>query len=166
MIARMSLTAYHEAGHAVAAVLLRRWLLKVSIRRKSGQIGLALCGRPPNLNPRRSSNRWRTHRMIEREIVIAFAGPVAESIARGQRRFRTAVADAATIENLLSRITSSRAELMARGGELGQAAIQLIRGNWPAVRRVAQALAQSGELTGAAVRRLVRTRPLRQRASR
>ncbi len=63
--------AFHEAGHAVAAVLLRRRFKKVSIiRGGSGSYGRT------ELHER----RWEAPapQTVEREIIITLSGPVAE----------------------------------------------------------------------------------------
>ena len=72
--------AYHEAGHAIASILLRRTFKFVSIRKWQGSEGRVHC------NP--SGDVWhkiyakdtpekKRRKLLEREIKVSQAGPIA-----------------------------------------------------------------------------------------
>src|SRR5262245_58443221 len=63
-------TAYHEAGHAVAALALDRPVVKVSIRADRDRLGICFFGKAVF----RPSEDW-----LEREVLIALAGLAAEA---------------------------------------------------------------------------------------
>ena len=68
-------TAYHEAGHACVAFLLKRGVEEVSItcvpNRSEGHVRLR---RRPKFNPRDK----RSRNAVEREVIIGYAGDIAE----------------------------------------------------------------------------------------
>jgi len=76
---RLTATAYHEAGHVVARLLLRRPFRYVEIGMPTGELegivkGLPL---PSSYHPHvETGGRMRT--LVEKEIVILYAGPEAE----------------------------------------------------------------------------------------
>ena len=87
--AELIATAYHEAGHAVMAMILGRNIQKVTI--KSGQIQtggvrLGVC----ELGPGRSRS---SQDLMEDEVMILLAGMVAESKFTGQYCERGAAQD-------------------------------------------------------------------------
>src|SRR3954451_16442176 len=63
-------TAYHEAGHAVAALALDRPVVKVSIRADRDRLGICAFGKAVF----RPSQDW-----LEQEVLIALAGMAAEA---------------------------------------------------------------------------------------
>src|SRR5262245_58577072 len=68
-------TAYHEAGHAVMALVLGRPVDHVSIRADAVRLGHCEFRKPVF----RPSEDW-----LEREMLISLAGPAAESIFAGE----------------------------------------------------------------------------------
>jgi ATP-dependent Zn protease len=71
--------AYHEAGHAVAAFLMRRRFKKVSIIPEGNALGcLDGCGWRSKQNPE-YDDVARLRNRIEGQIIISLAGPVAEA---------------------------------------------------------------------------------------
>src|SRR4051795_10022621 len=67
-------TAYHEAGHAVAALALERPVVKVSIRPDRDRLGICAFGKAVF----RPTQDW-----LEREVLIALAGMAAEARQTG-----------------------------------------------------------------------------------
>src|SRR4051794_39535522 len=68
-------TAYHEAGHAVAALALDRPVVKVSIEPDRERAGICAFGK----SVFRPSEDW-----VEREMLIALAGLAAEARHTGE----------------------------------------------------------------------------------
>src|SRR5947207_13643574 len=74
MNADAELTAYHEAGHAVMALVLGRPVDHVSIRPDARRLGHCEFRKPVF----RPTEDW-----LEREMLISLAGPAAESLFDG-----------------------------------------------------------------------------------
>ena len=83
---KLKKTAYHEAGHAVAAFILRKRFKKISIipNPYENSLGrLSGCGWKSNLNPEFDED-GRLRHMVETQIIIFLAGPVAEAKLTGR----------------------------------------------------------------------------------
>jgi hypothetical protein len=141
-------TAYHEAGHAVAALALGRPVAWVSIRPDRKFLGV--CAFQKGVF--RPSEDW-----VEREAVIALAGPAAEAGYTGQLDWVGAAHDYDYALDLAR----------GRGGRDGKKADRLVkrwlakadhllgRGNtWDAVERIAAELVRLEEISGRAARHL------------
>ena len=76
--------AYHEAGHAVAAIALRRAVKLVSIVPRGDTNGRTVKQKLPSTF--RPGHDARTSRFVERDIMISLAGPVAQEKFQGHRR--------------------------------------------------------------------------------
>ena len=91
-------TAYHEAGHAVMAVSLGRTIHKATIASAKLQTGGVRLGAVKMEQGRSGATRdW-----LENEVLILFAGMVAESQFTGSYCPRGAASDLRAIERLLS----------------------------------------------------------------
>ena len=79
-------TAFHEAGHAVAAVLQRKALRKVTIvpDKESGDLGCTFTERFGTLFHEAHVGR-KQRGLLEREVMVLLAGPEAEALASGRR---------------------------------------------------------------------------------
>ncbi len=161
MRASDEVVAYHEAGHAVACVLLGRNLVRVVLGGK--QRGMFVVEEWPS----------RTRQTIEDEIVSFYAGPAAERIFSGRPVHATATltvticgsrrtvagheSDGSRIFLLASRALGSEpAEIAELCRRLDARARELVAGAWSAVELVASELTSRRELSGAEVRELVR----------
>lgn len=89
--AHRTIAAYHEAGHAVAVLLLGFCLVKVCIDRHRPGAGQTFClmnrsytGRYGAARSSAPSHWARTLSEAQRQTVIALAGPVAEAIFLGK----------------------------------------------------------------------------------
>ena len=90
-------TAYHEAGHAVMAVSLGRTIHKATIAPAKIQTGGTRMGAVKLERGRRKSGQdW-----LEDEVLILFAGMVAEAQFTGSRCTQGAASDLRAIEKLL-----------------------------------------------------------------
>jgi len=140
-------TAYHEAGHAVAALALGRPVDRVSVVGDARWLGVCHFGKAVF----RPSEDW-----VEREMLIALGGIAAEA-----RRTEDYAWDAADrdyryayelaldrgggprqAERLLRRALAKVEHLLAR------------EVNWRTVERLAAELLRRGEVSGRAARRL------------
>ena len=95
-------TAYHEAGHAVVALDLRRAVRYLTIVPEGGSLGHVANAKPPasfqpDLNSDRKTGAW-----IEREVMIGLAGLVAEGIFRGRHNHIGASSDLHKVSLLAS----------------------------------------------------------------
>lgn len=80
-------TAYHEAGHAVVSLKYQRSVKHVTIVPEDDCLGQVVNRRSrARLDPQRVDGK--TVNWFERELLITFAGPVAESRFRGRRNTR------------------------------------------------------------------------------
>src|SRR5262245_5457563 len=142
-------TAYHEAGHAVAALTLGRPVARVSIRPDRKFLGVCTFDK----GIARPSEDW-----VEREAMIALAGPAAEAGFTGELDWVAAAHDHDYAFDLAR----------ARGGD-GKKADRLVkrwlakadhllgRGDaWAAVERIAAELVRRDEISGRAARHLFR----------
>jgi hypothetical protein len=140
-------TAYHEAGHAVAALALDRPVVKVSIRPDRDRLGICFFGKAVF----RPSEDW-----LEREVLIALAGLAAEARHTGVYEREAAGRDLRYARGLsLRRAGNDRQAERLERRLLGKAEHLLDRGaNWRAVVRIAEALLASGEISGRQARHL------------
>ncbi len=97
-------TAYHEAGHAVMAVSLGRTIHKATIVAAKMQSGGTRLGAVKIEQGRQKSSRDQ----LEEEVLILFAGMVAEAKFTGAYCPRGAASDLRVIEHLLG--TRARTE--------------------------------------------------------
>lgn len=96
--ASMKATAYHEAGHAVMAVSLGRSIHKATIVSAKLQTGGVRLGAVKMDQGRsKASQDW-----LEDEVLILFAGMVAEAHFTGSYCPKGAASDLRAIESLLS----------------------------------------------------------------
>jgi hypothetical protein len=77
--------AYHEAGHAVAAYLLRRAFRYVTIIPKEGSQGHVMPRQRPGGQPYQLGDDVADGRRAERMIMVLLAGITAEAIRYGRR---------------------------------------------------------------------------------
>jgi hypothetical protein len=147
MIDPQATTAYHEAGHAVAALILGRPVAWVSVRPDRKFLGVCAFGK----SVFRPSEDW-----VEREAVIALAGPAAEAGLTGEIDWLAAAHDRDYAFDLArGRVGHSRrAERLVKRW-LARADHLLGRPEaWEAVERIAAELVQLEEISGRAARHL------------
>jgi ATP-dependent Zn protease len=93
----LSATAYHEAGHAVMAMLLGRQVLKVSIAPGQMTFGVRLGACEIRKGSGKGSKDW-----IEDEVLILLAGMVAQAQWKGEYCRTGAAQDLLGVRRLLS----------------------------------------------------------------
>lgn len=145
------ITAYHEAGHAVAALTLGRPVAWVSVRPDRQFLGICAFGK----GVFRPSEDW-----VEREAVIALAGPAAEAGFTGELDWAAAArdhdyafdlargrgGDDRRAERLVKRWFAKADHLLGREDA------------WAAVERIAAELVRVEEISGRAARHLLERR--------
>lgn len=145
MMDKKTLTAYHEAGHAVMALLMGRSVQKVSIIPSQNRLGACTLqkGRAKQVQDK-----------LEAEMLILLAGMAAEGRKSGQYNVQGAAQDLAGVEKLA----------MARAGNARQAQ-KLIhkmldktqhllsdKATWQAVKVIAAELLEKESISGRAAK--------------
>jgi ATP-dependent Zn protease len=140
-------TAYHEAGHAVAALALDRPVVKVSILADRDKAGICFFGKAVF----RPSEDW-----LEREVLISLAGMAAEARKTGEYDRDAAGRDLRYARGLaIQRAGSERQAERLERRLLAKAEHLLDReANWAAVERIAAELLRAGEISGRQARHL------------
>ncbi len=139
-------TAYHEAGHAVLALVLDRPVQRVSILPGRDHAGVCMFGKAVF----RPTEDW-----LEREILIALGGIAAEARHTGNYSWDTAARDQQYVRRLsVQRAGERRAEKLERR-LLAKAEHHLAdEGCWRAVELIAAELLKHGEISGRTARHL------------
>src|SRR5262245_31573474 len=140
-------TAYHEAGHAVAALVLDRPVVKVSIQPDRDKLGICAFGKAVF----RPSEDW-----LEKEVLIALAGLAAEARHTGEYDRAAAGRDLLYARRLsLQRAGNERQAERLEKRLLSKAEHLLDRpGHWRAVERIAAELLEVREMSGRQARHL------------
>jgi ATP-dependent Zn protease len=152
-------TAYHEAGHAVAAIALPRGVKQVSIvpDEERGSLGHCRNSELPSLVRLEYEDSPYLRRSVELECITFCAGGIAETKRRGRRNHTGARADMNNAFELASRLF---------GDEVGEKylsylharAAQLLERpeHWAAVEYVARELLEHQTITGRHAKELFR----------
>jgi hypothetical protein len=167
--------AYHEAGHAAASFQLGRRVVKVTIEPDAEGEALGLCVNSPLpkwCTPYQDevpiADSLRKRAVVEQEILIQFAGHVAEARRAGRNNFRGAAADYRGAFDLASLVTSGQEETDKYLDWLAVRSKNLFRlpWEWAAVEAVARGLLEKRILSGREAKGLFlagRQAPLQQR---
>jgi len=143
-------TAYHEAGHAVAAVLHDLVFWYVTIVPGEDDLGHVDYGIRPaflNVGHRRFARELRDYLVCNR------AGPLAEERLTGHRNDVLGSGDDQIFWSTLWQMYGERGDRHAR--DLTGQARRLVYAHWSSIERVAQALIQEQTLPFTAVEQLV-----------
>ncbi len=141
-------TAYHEAGHAVMALVLGRPVAFVSALPARQHLGICEFGKAVF----RPSEDW-----LERELLITLAGLAAESCYTGQYDWHAAGKDLASAERLaLNRAGGHerKAQRLLRRSLAKAEHLLRQEAHWRAVERLAAELVSLGEVSGRAARHI------------
>jgi Peptidase family M41 len=139
-------TAYHEAGHAVVALLLDRPVQCVSILPDREHLGICEFGK----GVYRPSEDW-----LEREMLIALAGVAAEARFTGVYAWDAAARDQQHVRRLsVQRAGERRAEKLERRMLAKAEHLLADEGSWRAVKLIAAELLRQREISGRTARHL------------
>jgi ATP-dependent Zn protease len=138
--------AYHEAGHAVAALALGRPVQHVSVLPDRENLGLCEFRK----GAFRPSEDW-----LEREILISLAGIAAEARFTGNYAWDGASRDLQFVRRLaVERAGERRAERLERRMLSKVEHLLAQEGHWRAVELIAAELLARGAISGRAARHL------------
>ena len=138
--------AYHEAGHAVAALALGRPVQHVSV--VADRQNLGKCEFDKGVF--RPSEDW-----VEREILISLAGLAAEARYTGRYAWGGAARDLQFVRRLAGeRAGERRAERLERRLLAKVEHLLAQEGHWRAVELIAAELRRRGEISGRTARHL------------
>ena len=139
-------TAYHEAGHAVAALALGRPVHKVSALPDRDRLGWCEFRK----GVFRPSDDW-----LEREALIALAGLAAEALHTGEYALAEAGQDLRYVRKLaLQRASERSVERLERRLLAKTEHLLSDDDHWRAVERIAAELLKHGQISGRAARHL------------
>lgn len=152
--------AYHEAGHVVAAYLLRIDILSVTIAPAGDYLGAARNGKMigGDLSIRCGYKKdRRAIAWVERFVQMLFAGPVAENQFSGRWNYVGAGQDYMNAADLASHVCYDEGELSAYLQLLKIRSRLLItqERNWLAVEALAAALLEKKTLSKKAFRKVI-----------
>jgi ATP-dependent Zn protease len=148
-------TAYHEAGHAVAAFFLHLSIGRkgVTIIPDSDTLGAAYVQQQLRENPEFSTSP-RTHVRIEDYAVMCLAGDAAHKKFHPRRRFG-GQGDLSNAADLLSYISGSKEVVQARMNVAIRCARDLVNCRWKEITAVATDLLEKKTLTGREVKEII-----------
>ena len=137
-------TCYHEAGHAVMAILLGRSIHKVSAMPNSLRLGQVEFKK----GAAKQSDDW-----IEVEILIALAGPVAEAKFTGTFDEHSAGRDLRAVRKFAEdRVGDRQADRYERRMLAKAKYLLTDDATWKAVEAIAAELLAKGTISGRAAR--------------
>jgi hypothetical protein len=146
----LTATAYHEAGHAVMAVLLGRQVLKVSIAPGQMGFGVRLGACEIRKGAGKGSKDW-----IEEEVLILLAGMVAQAQWVGEHCRQGAAQDLQGVRRLLSHSRAATERQLERLEQRMLDKTEYLLGDEAAAQAVAWVAAdllQKTSISGRAVR--------------
>ncbi len=148
-------TAYHEAGHAVIAVLCGERLTGVEIVGDDHHLGSVDALRL-GLEPAAGVDPAVPTAPVERRLLCVLAGPVAESIITGEPAWDEHSGDLDVAVRLALQVTGDCCAVEPYLDAARDHLEDLLCRHWLAVETLAWALLADRRLDGATVRRLLR----------
>lgn len=157
---RLTTTAYHEAGHAVAAYLLHWPIRSVAIVPSEDGETLGMCrlaGWGRRTSPEWDASPW-TIRRVRRCIMHYLAGHVAERRVRGRNNWQGSRGDLMSATYMVMYLVGSPEETGPEMDRLWRATEQLLNESraWAAVMALAEALLKQPTLRAQEVRMVIR----------
>lgn len=146
-------TAFHEAGHAVMAQIVGRPIEKVSIglaHLQSGRMRLGVC-------KLQKGKKKSSKDALEDEVMILFAGMVAESYLTGEYCRQGAGQDLRMIRRLLSNRGGSERSLLKLEKRILEKTEHILddQAHLTAIRKIAEKLVENESISGRGVRHLL-----------
>lgn len=155
--AKLERTAYHEAGHAVAAFCQNKKLHKVSIKADQDKGLLGYSRNTLGIGEAITySDEDRYLLRVTQEITIMFAGVLAErEHTQGRHNWEGAASDMHAANDLALRIVSDE-ECYPYMRWVRVRTRRLIMRRWPAIEALAQELLVREQMTGVEATKLIR----------
>jgi ATP-dependent Zn protease len=151
---RLTLTAYHEAGHAVMAQLCGQQVTEVEIVGDDELSGSVRSLRFVEEDPALVDPNLPTA-PVERRLLCTVAGMVAEAMVSGRDGWDDSSEDLDTAVRLALQVVGNCERVMPYLEQVRDHAEDVLRHSWPAVEALASALVAKRRLTGDEVRRLL-----------
>jgi hypothetical protein len=150
-------TAYHEAGHVVAAIYYKRRFIKVSIIPDDESLGRVIYPDSYWKGFLLDKGTTKTRARIEEEILKKFAGEVAEKIASKSSFLTHPREHNRRARELASLVCGSKQELDAFVRWLWKREVYLLQDpcRWAAVESLAKALLEKKEIGYAETRKII-----------
>ena len=154
---RAERTAYHEAGHAVAAYLRHLRFTSVSIVPYRGTLGRCEFSEAPIIIDLSVPPSPRTRTRVETLIVVSLAGVIAECLLTGRHNWRGAHADLHDATRYAESLAGSDNEAGAYARWLWEHTRVLLSAPpcWLAIKQLAAALTAEGRIGERRARALI-----------
>lgn len=151
-------TAYHEAGHAVAAHVQGIKIRKATIKAEGDTLGgveVVQLSQATVAALERGRVTPAQRARIEADVIIDVAGAVAEHRHRGRYSRVGSTMDRDNVANKLLRLSNDAKEAYLYAAWLQQRTLNLIEYYWWAVEAVAQALLANETLTSERIAQVI-----------
>ncbi len=148
--------AFHEAGHAVAAVVLGISITRVSIVPSIHSFGRVTHGRhePYAALVEGAPLNERGRQAVRAQVLMSFAGPSAEERLTGW--CRSTDNDGYEQAQMLELLGGSDSEILAELLNLSDVSRQFVEEHWEVIGQLAEVLFDRRMLSGKTVRKIVR----------
>ncbi len=148
MEGKKKLTAFHEAGHAVVALLVGRPVQKVSIIPSQNRLGSC------HMSKGRSKKAQDT---LESEMLILLAGMAAEGRVAGRYNVAGAQQDLMMVQKLASQRAGNQRQMEKLVHRTLDKVNHMLRdqATWSAVKSIANALLDSESISGREAKHLL-----------
>lgn len=148
------LTAYHEAGHALASELYGQVLTRVEIVGDTERSGSTETLRFPT-DPDEDGRRRAEIEAVENQLRCVLAGTVAEAMVTGRDRWDESCGDLDEAVRLAMKLVDDCEDVLPLLEDLRDDLETVLRANWDSIESLAEELMVHKSLSGAEVRRLL-----------
>jgi ATP-dependent Zn protease len=154
VISPEKLTAYHEAGHALASELYGQVLTRVEIVGDTEHSGSTETLRFPT-DPEEGGLSYAEIEAVEKQLRCVLAGTVAEAMVSGRDDWDETSGDLDEAVRLAMKLVDDCEDVLPLFEDLREDLEKVLRENWRAIEALADELVQRKSLSGAEVRRIL-----------
>lgn len=154
MISPERLTAYHEAGHALASELYGQVLTRVEIVGDSEHSGTTVALRFPSDTDEGQTSQ-ATLKAVEDQLRCVLAGTVAEMMVAGREDWDEPSEDLDVAVRLAMKLVDDCEDVLPLLEDVRMDLERILRERWAAVERLAEELIRRKSLSGAEVRQIL-----------
>jgi len=154
VISPESLTAYHEAGHALASELYGQVLTRVEIVGDSEHSGTTLALRFPS-DPDEGQTSKATLEAVENQLRCVLAGTVAEAMISGREGWDETSEDLEVAVRLAMKLVDDCEDVLPLLEDVRADLEEVLRKHWASVKSLADELVRRKSLSGAEVRQIL-----------